>query len=370
MQKESIGGLIWLLSYFISYTLLLGGITVFGFYRNQRRNKKNKGSKITLDEVTAIIPFRNEAKNLPLLLKSLNVQPTFINKIIFVDDHSEDDSVQIIRDSQLKFEYEVITNDGEGKKAAIRSGVKKVETAYILSLDADIELPENYFKTLETLPDEDLILMPAIMNGQGLIQLFELDLHLVNGINAGVAGLCRPIMASGANMLYRKTTFEEVDSYEEHKQYASGDDMFLLKDFRENKKQFRLIVDADLSIQTDAPKTWNAFMMQRLRWLGKTGGLKDQLANGLAVIQLVYTLSFYCLLILGFVFSLECGLLIWGMKSIIDILLYIPFFNRINKRNRLWLFPLYELLFPVYNLILLVMLPFVKPKWKGRKIYT
>lgn len=362
--------MIWIATYFISYTFLLGGITVFGLIRNQKKNKNVSASKIELNEVTAVIPFRNEGKNLPILIHSLKNQSAFPVKIIFVDDHSDDHSVQIIKDSQLTFKWEIVTNVGEGKKSAIRTGIKHVETQYILSLDADIELPSDYFKTLEFLQEEDLILMPAIMNGKGVLQLFELDLHLVNGINAGVAGLCRPIMASGANMLYRKTTFEEVDSYESHKQYASGDDMFLLKDFRENKKQIRLVVDKDLSIQTDAPQTWNAFMMQRLRWLGKTGGLKDQLANGLAIIQLIYTFTFYVLLIFGFYYSLECGLIIWGVKSLLDIFLYVPFFRMIKKLNRLWLFPIYELLFPIYNLILVIMLPFVKPKWKGRDIYS
>lgn len=362
--------MIWVTIYFISYTILLGGIVIVGLFRNYRRNAKNSGRTISAKDITVIIPFRNEVDNFPLLIESFNKQTVLPFKVVFVDDHSEDHSLEVLKQSVKSFAYEIIANKGEGKKSAIRTAVDMVETEYILSMDADIEFPSTYFKTIEMLKEADLILMPAVMNGNGVLQLFELDLHLVNGINAGIAGFSRPIMASGANMLYKKTPFEEVDSYEMHKQYASGDDMFLLKDFRENDKDIRLEVDANLAIQTEAPKTWKSFMMQRLRWLGKTGGLKDKLANGLAIIQLIYTLTFYVLLIYGFYQSLALGLIIWLSKSLIDILLYIPFFKMINKTNRLWLFPIYELLFPFYNLILVIMLPFVKPQWKGRKIYT
>jgi hypothetical protein len=45
------------------------------------------------------------------------------------------------------------------------------------------------------------------------------------------------------------------------------------------------------------------------------------------------------------------------------------YFNRINRMTT-WLFiPVYELLFPFYSLLLLVLVPTYKPKWKGREIY-
>ena len=119
----------------ISYLLLIGSF-IFGF---------DKIATFKLEDIPAktkfsiVIPFRNEAKNLPDLLKSIEAlnYPKHLFEIIFVDDDSVDDSVDIIK-KVLKTrpldcaqgDVRIITNDrktNSPKKDAITSAIKKAK---------------------------------------------------------------------------------------------------------------------------------------------------------------------------------------------------------------------------------------------------
>ncbi|MGB6036182.1 MAG: glycosyltransferase, partial [Cryomorphaceae bacterium] len=74
-----------------------------------------------VEGLSILIPFRDEARNLPQLLASLDsVSFPFPFEILFINDHSQDESVSIVD----KFEgARMISSDREGKKFAIRKGV-------------------------------------------------------------------------------------------------------------------------------------------------------------------------------------------------------------------------------------------------------
>jgi cellulose synthase/poly-beta-1,6-N-acetylglucosamine synthase-like glycosyltransferase len=54
---------------------------------------------LTIDRISILVPFHNEELRIAKLLKSLNHQTVFSDRIelIFVDDHSTDGSVEIIK---------------------------------------------------------------------------------------------------------------------------------------------------------------------------------------------------------------------------------------------------------------------------------
>jgi hypothetical protein len=108
-----------------------------------------------------------------------------------------------------------------------------------------------------------------------------------------------------------------------------------------------------------------------LRWIGKTGDIKDHLSTTLAVVQAVFTIGFFGLLLWSIIEgNWKITALLFGLKSITDLFLFFPYFNRV-KRLQSWVFiPIYEILFPIYTLLILVLLFTYNPKWKGRKIYA
>jgi cellulose synthase/poly-beta-1,6-N-acetylglucosamine synthase-like glycosyltransferase len=197
------------------------------------------------------------------------------------------------------------------------------------------------------------------------------DLILVNAANCGVSGLKRPIMASGANLIYKREAFEKYDNFESHSHMPSGDDIYLLRDFRNQKADIRLITDTSLSVETETPQSLKEFFNQRLRWIAKTGDVKDQLSTSLAIIQVVLTFCFVLIaLILAINSEWKMLLVFYISKTCVDMLIFLPYFNRI-KRMKSWLFiPIYELLFPIYSVVILGAMYLYKPVWKGRRLET
>jgi len=363
------------LIYLVIYSILLTGFIFIGYYLQIGKEKNyftDSTQKLDLSELIVIIPFRNEEYRIDELIESILKSEKFPKEFVFIDDHSDDNTVDLIRKSLNAIPHRILQMPDHliGKKNAIRYGINDSNSNFILSLDADVGFSQYYFTSLEKLTVADMYILPAILLPKKSIEhLFEVDLVLVNAANCGISGLSRPIMASGANLLYKRSTFEKLDDLEQHAHIQSGDDIYLLRDFRHGKADIRLITDPSLAIYTETPQSFKEFIHQRLRWIAKTGDVNDKLSNSLAIVQALLTFAFVVLLVLFAVkgeWKLFTGLFL--SKTTIDLILFLPFFNRI-KRMKSWLFiPIYELIFPLYTLTILGMMFWFKPIWKGRQI--
>lgn len=362
------------LLFFVVYVISLGIIISVGYVRQRSKENQYDGEdvKIEASEVTVLVPFRNEENRLKGLLESINKLDLQPKTFIFINDHSDDKSIEVIKEGLTIENYSILDlPDGvTGKKKALRYASAKIDSKYTLTIDADVEFEPSFIGSIAQLGDADMYVLPAIMVSERWYEHFyEIDLILVTAANAGLSGLARPIMASGANLLYKTETFRKVDNVESHIHMASGDDTYLLRDFRENETNVRLHTSRKCSVTTETPQSFREFIDQRLRWIGKTGDIKDNLSTTLAVIQAILTISFFGLLIWSIAASnWEIMALLLVLKSVTDLFLFFPYFNRI-KRLKSWLFiPIYEVLFPIYTLLLIVLLFTYKPKWKGRRI--
>jgi glycosyltransferase involved in cell wall biosynthesis len=369
--------------FFLFYALLLGGLLLIGYFLqvkkelnywvNESESKSNicaNGKSIRLDNLVVIVPFRNEEQRIHVLLSSILNTTKLPKEFIFVDDHSSDKTADLIADKLINIPFRILKlPDGvEGKKRAIRMAMEQSESEFILSLDADVEFQENYFLNIAQLSLCDMYILPVVFNAKNWLEsLFELDPLLVNAANFGISGWKRPILASGANLMFSRTAFQELDNFTRHKHIASGDDIYALRDFREGGAEIRLITDSALAVSTETPQSVKEFFHQRLRWIAKTGDVKDTLSTVLAIFQLLVTCAFLGLLLFS-AFQLEWNSFwtIFTLKTSIDLVQFSPYFFRV-KRLRTWLFiPFYEVLFPIYSLSVLIAILFVKPIWKGR----
>ena len=91
---------------------------------------------LSLENLTVIVPFRNEAKRILGLLNSLDVNEK-IPRLLFIDDHSDDGTDSIIRNAGLNNTEVLKLTNTSGKKSAIQLGVQTAESDYILTLDAE-----------------------------------------------------------------------------------------------------------------------------------------------------------------------------------------------------------------------------------------
>ena len=354
------------------YSCLL--ISILGIGSILQRIKEKKylmEKKISLDEVTLIIPFRNEEKRIDGLLQSLKVNSKLPTQIVFVNDHSDDLSCSKITEELGKLNNLQLLNLPSGifgKKQAIRYGVNLTKTEFVLTMDADVYFESTYFEELEKLAEADLYLLPAVLKATNPIHhLFEIDLLLINALNTGLNGLSRPIIASGANLLFKRKSFLEFDRFEMHKHIPSCDDIYLLRDFRDAKADVRLVARRSFKVETETPQSFKEFIHQRIRWIAKTGNVNDHLSTILAIIQFIFIISFWSIEIKLLVENeYQSAFILFGLKTGLDMLFFFYFFNEFNRLTAWLLIPIYQLIFPIYNLILLFLLPFFKPKWKGR----
>jgi cellulose synthase/poly-beta-1,6-N-acetylglucosamine synthase-like glycosyltransferase len=354
------------------YSCLLISILGIGSILQRLKEKKYlTEKKISLDEVTLIIPFRNEENRIDRLLQSLKFSSKLPAQIVFVNDHSDDLSCSKITEELGKLNNLQLLNLPSGifgKKQAIRYGVNLTKTEFVLTMDADVYFESTYFEELEKLAEADLYLLPAVLKATNPIHhLFEIDLLLINALNTGLNGLSRPIIASGANLLFNRKSFLEFDRFEMHKHIPSGDDIYLLRDFRDAKADVRLVARRSFKVETETPQSFKEFIHQRIRWIAKTGNVNDHLSTVLAIIQFIFITSFWSIEIKLLVENeYQSAFILFGLKTGLDMLFFFYFFREFKRLTAWFIIPIYQFIFPIYNLILLFLLPFFKPKWKGR----
>lgn len=358
--------MIWL--YIIIFSVF-SVICMLGFWIRWQWNKNFQQQKafFHVEEISVVIPFRNEAQQLPKLIASLNALQFFPREIIWVNDHSEDDFMPCFDQLSVPFKSTLIhlAPGDEGKKTALRAGISDAQGKYILTWDADIVVNKNYFRQLAKTPRTDFLVLPVSMPGKNISQLFfELDYQYLNALNVAVSGHLNPIVASGANLLFNKDIFDEIDSFEEHAEVASGDDVFLLQDFKRHRKEIELALHPDLQAKTDAPQTWDAFFQQRLRWIGKSRKVGDKVAAYLGIIGMVYHVGFWLMFFTDPSWKELLALTI--VKIFLDAWLLLPYLFILKRAWVGFFLPFFSLLYPVYMLMILVMTMFYEPEWKGR----
>jgi glycosyltransferase involved in cell wall biosynthesis len=82
--------------------------------------------------VSVVIPALNEAESLPYVLQRI---PKWIHEVILVDGHSTDGTVEVARSWWPS--VRIVNQEGQGKGAALRSGVEAATGDIIITLDAD-----------------------------------------------------------------------------------------------------------------------------------------------------------------------------------------------------------------------------------------
>lgn len=332
-----------------------------GWRRNQSKNQSQLGETYQASTISVIIPFRNEAQNIPTLvesIKKLTIQPL---EFIWVNDHSEDNSIQLL--SNLPNNHSVISllDEAQGKKTAIRKGLEIAKGSHILTWDADIIIPTDYFNALEQTHIFELSILPVRMKGNTFLEvLYELDYYFLNALNVGLTGYSTPIVASGANLLFNKASFLAIDSFKNHQHIASGDDHFLLHDFKRAKKSIQTVTHSTLVVETKTPTSFKDFLQQRLRWISKSKHIVDNTTTWVSVLGIIYTLGFVTLLFTNH----------WNeiliIKLLVDFLIFIPYLGIVQRLKISWTLPFFTLLYPLYFVTIGVLVGFTKPIWKNR----
>lgn len=348
------------------------GLLIYGFFKVKKYRNK---ALIPKTSFTIIVPFRNEAENLPLLLHSLSNlnYPNDLFKVILVDDGSND-KFQV---SGFKFEVSLIDNirvSSSPKKDAITTAMQHVKTNWVITTDADCIVPPNWLLTFDNYIQENQVSMLAgavtyNCKNSFLHHFQQLDLTSLQGATIGSFGLKKAFMCNGANFAYTKSLFEKLNGFDENNKIASGDDVFLLQNAVEQfPNKVHYLKSEEAIVLTKPTENWKSLFYQRVRWAAKTSSYKSVFGKVLGLIVFLGNLSF----VIGFFFIL-LGILHYSIfvsfaffKFLIDfVLLYSA--NQFLTKNRIKTLLLSSLIYPFFSSGVALYSVFGSYEWKDRK---
>ena len=322
-----------------------------------------------------IVPFRNEAENLPILLESLSKlnYPMELFEVILVDDFSE----EAFKIPSLKFKVSVINNvrvTNSPKKDAIVTAMQIVNTDWIITTDADCTVNANWLLTLDNyIQLHDVAMIAGAVtydcDNSFLHHFQQLDLASLQGATIGSFGIDKGFMCNGANFAYTKTFFQQLNGFSGNDGIASGDDVFLLqKAIAKSPGKVHYLKSQNNIVVTKPSNDWKTLFYQRVRWASKTSSYQSTFGKGLGLLVFAGNLSWLFLLgswILDLT-SFQNVFLLYTLKFSVDtVLIYKA--NQFLTKTKVQYLILSSLFYPFFSTSVALYSLFGKYEWKGRK---
>lgn len=355
------------------------GILMAGLYMGWNRIRRKKLPDIQLSPtVSIIIPYRNESKNLPELIRNLSKQeyPSDLLEYVFVNDHSGDDGQEIVEEQSATLSgivQHLNSPEGEsGKKSALRLGAQYCKGDIILLTDADCQFEPGWISSMvNAFTDQNIqmvqgpVLIHPAKSLAGHLQQIEFMSLMMSA--AGSAGIHHPILASGANIAVRRLPYLE-GCHQLKEEINTGDDMFLLEFLkRKNKKSIVYLATHKAIVRTAAANTFARLWNQRKRWTSKATNYKDPEIFGVALLVLLMNLMIVSSLMYSIFFGalILLPLFLWTIKTLSELPLIVSgcrFYSISN--NLIWFFAA-QLIYPFYVVLIVITGVFGSFNWKN-----
>jgi poly-beta-1,6-N-acetyl-D-glucosamine synthase len=260
------------------------------------------------------------------------------------------------RDKDIKYIFNI-----NNKKEAIIKGAKLIKSEFIWQLDDDVSFPKDIKS--KRIPDSDLIINPVwIEKGSTLFNfLRRLEYSSISLLTNSSAKLGYPVLCSGANLIYRRNKFLELEPFKEFINVKSGDDMNILSSFSKHGLKIVTNFKRPYCVYTDKEMSLNEFFKQRARWIKKDLDSKNtkSIIFGLLVFAMHIIPIFLCLLKPS-----SNTLILFIVKLALDVIVLSPPVFRFDKSPWILIFtPIISLFYPIYILLVLFFAYFVRPDW-------
>lgn len=334
--------------------------------------------------ITVIIPARNESANIKACVKRVAEQdyPAALMEILVMDDGSTDDTASIVRSLMLQYpqlrcvSLEPAVNNRAPKKRAIAAGIAMARGEWIVTTDADCEAGPGWLSMMMAFAAQRPVRFVAapvkITDAQTLLAKFQaLDFLTMQGITAASVQSRFSNLCNGANLAYRKDTYEAVNGFNGIDHIASGDDMLLMnKVVAKYPDAAGFLLSPAAIVSTLPAPGWKAFFRQRIRWASKATHYKSPAL--FLVLLLVYLVNCTCLtlFILGFIDPVlfVYFLLAWMIKFLLEL----GFVKKVaDFFEQSYLLPWLFILQPLHMAYIVAsgfLGQFGKYEWKGRKL--
>lgn len=291
------------------YLLIL--IYLIKGWASLKRPKENS-TLPTTTRVTILIAARNEAERIRYTIEDILAQdyPKHLTEIIIVDDHSDDDTADIIL-SYADRGVKLITLREDKplnsyKKKAISRAIDQSSGDLMVATDADCRMGAKWLSSIVNYYEaEDLVMISSPVTYFEERSLFErmqtLEFDYLIGMGASYIGNNNASTCNGANLAYRKDIFYAVGGFKGIDDLASGDDELLLQKVAEQYPgKIGFLKKHEAIVYTHAKHTLQEFLQQRRRWASKSTKYKDKRIVAVVVGIWLFNLSLFINIGLGF----------------------------------------------------------------------
>lgn len=337
--------------------------------------------------VSIIIPVRNEAAHIQDCINAVVGQnyPAHQYEIIVIDDYSTDETyaltTEIHRENLKVLSLAKYFGDAAekvpNKKKAITIGVKNAKGQVIITTDGDCTMQENWLSTMVDayqLQNFKFLTGPVLLSpAKGLLGLFQqIDVINMLGITGGTIANNYSTMCNGANLLYEKKAFLEVDGYKGNTDIPTGDDIFLMQKIEMAfPGSIGFVKNIDACVYSKPESTFADFVAQRVRWTSKSTAFQKRSVT--AILMFAYLFNLLILIFIPIAFEkMEMAwlplALAFGVKFVMDLTFNIPVTGFFKKRILLLLLPVFEPLHIIYIVCIGVLGLSGTYTWKERKI--
>ncbi len=348
-----IPSIVWTICFGLFCAIIFIQLFYYGYFFLRLANFQQVAKENTVEHpVSVVICARDEAHNLVKNLPGVLVQNyKTTHEVVLVNDNSSDESKYVIDEFKRSFKnlnMVELTQEAimiTGKKFPLSMGIKSAKYEIVLLTDADC-VPASEFwiqKMQDTYSDDIEIVLgygayhkqPGLLNKLIRFETFHTAIQYLSYAIAGT-----PYMGVGRNLSYKKNVFLRNKGFSSINQIPSGDDDLFINQVA-NSTNTAISIDPDTFTLSDSKNTWNEWLSQKYRHYTTSKYYRPKHKFLLGLYSLTLFLLYPFLIASAVFFSWELALAVFGIRFIVQSIVY---FKTMKKLNEFDLFPWFLLL--------------------------
>ncbi len=362
--------------------ILVYAVWVLGLYLTLKPEKPNIIDQSRTDgEITLLIAFRNERERITPLLDSVLILKKKYSglSICFVDDHSNDNTFELVQDFFSRNEVQVTLlktpTEGRGKKDSLTFASQYVSTPWIWFSDADCIIPDSFdldkmlIQTQKSLLVIGPVVYPASKNI--LREWIRHEALVLSGITHASVCKGKVLMANGANLWVKSEHYKKLtDQGLLQSSELSGDDVYLAQATSKiDLNSLTSVMSDSCYVLTQFPFSLKDWWHQRIRWASKRKHNAEThvFLTGLLILMAnTSTLALMLIIPVSSAVSMLSIFFALCVKFIVDLLLLMKSADLLNQRVNVWAVFFLFISYPLYIIAVSLASIFMNYEWKGR----
>lgn len=310
----------------------------------------SKKSRQAQQPLSVIVCAKNEAENLAENVPALMSQAyNGMLETIIVNDHSTDDSENVLQDLKNKFTSIVLIKPDNknrtvtGKKHPLSAGISAAQHEILLLTDADCMPASNQW--VEKMQAGygngiDIVLgygayqkFPGFLNKVIRFETFHSALQYLSYALAG-----QTYMGVGRNLSYKKSLFLNNEGFASISHLPGGDDDLFINQVA-TKTNTAIVIDPDAHTLSKPKKTWTDWKQQKTRHFSTSKYYKTKHKFLLGLYSLLHFLFYPLAAATAIMFDWKPAALILIVKSIIQFFVFSKVMRKLNEADLVkWIF--------------------------------